>query len=77
MIELYNYDCKYYLFTGKTALIWSIQERRKAITQMLIEAGANTDVQDKNGIYLVINNNSVYVYCRNNYYEGYYTYILS
>ena len=25
-------------------------------TQMLIAAGANTDVQDKDGIYLVINN---------------------
>ena len=29
---------------------------RDDITQMLIEAGANTDVQDKDGIYLVINN---------------------
>ena len=74
MLELYNYDYKYYLFTGKTALMYS---KSTESTQMLIAAGANIHIQDKDGIYLDINNNSVYVYCRNNYYEEYYTHTLS
>ena len=44
------------IITGWTALIYSVVEGEDDITQMLIEAGANTDVQDKDGIYLVINN---------------------
>ena len=36
--------------------MWSVMEGRDDITQMLIATGANTDVQDRNGIYLVINN---------------------
>ena len=36
--------------------MFSVMEGEDDITQMLIEAGANIHIQDKDGIYLVINN---------------------
>ena len=43
------------LLSGKTALMWSIERNREDISKMLITAGANTDVQDAQGIYLINN----------------------
>ena len=56
-IVQYDCGCK---SLGKTALIWSIEYNREDISRMLIKAGANTDVQDAQGIYL-INNKQLYV----------------
>ena len=43
------------LLTGMTALMWSIRENNEDISRMIITAGANTDVQDAQGIYLINN----------------------
>ena len=36
-------------------VMWSIEKNREDISKMLITAGANTDVQDAQGIYLINN----------------------
>ena len=47
-----------HLLSGKTALMWSIEYNREDVSKMLITAGANTDVQDKQGIHLIDNKQS-------------------